>query len=107
TSISFHNEATAGNDTFFTLLAGVGTAGGGVDFYDNSNAATATFTNQGADESEDGLTFFFDRSSAAEGTFINNGTPGEGGQGGGTAFFDETTAGDTTIMSDGGISPGL
>ncbi|HAF12168.1 MAG TPA: hypothetical protein DCK99_00445 [Blastocatellia bacterium] len=106
-SISFHNEATAGNDTFFTVLVGIDTAGGGVDFYDNSNAGTATFTNQGGDGSDDGLTFFFDRSSAAEGTFINNGTPGEGGQGGGTVFFDGTTAGDATIISDGGISPGL
>ncbi len=106
-SISFHNEATAGNDTFFTLLGGIATAAGEVDFYDNSNAGTATFTNQGGDQSDDGLTFFFDQSSAAEGTFINNGTPGEGGQGGGTVFFDETTAGDATIINDGGISPGL
>ena len=105
-SISFHSQATAGSDIFFSLLADPG-GFGTVNFYDNSNAGTTTFTNYGTDEGLGGSTFFSNQSSAAEGTFINNGSQSVGGSDGRTDFFGEATAGNATIISEGGTSPGL
>jgi len=62
-SISFHNQATAGSNTFFSNLSDLGGVGN-VNFYNRSNAGTATFTNYGTDEGLGGSTFFFDHSSA-------------------------------------------
>jgi autotransporter-associated beta strand protein len=104
-SISFHNQATAGSNTFFSNLSDIG-GQGNVNFFDNSNAGTATFTNYGNEGGGGGSTFFFDHSSAAQGTFINNGAA-DGATGAHTLFFTGSTAADGTIISNGGVFPSI
>jgi len=104
-SISFHNQASAGTDTYFVSLAD--TQGfGNVNFHDNSSASTATFTNNGSDHGLGGSTFFFDHSSAAQATLINNGNP-TASKGGYTVFFGGSTAAEATIICKGGVLPNI
>ena len=106
-ALQFVRSASAGTNTFFTVLASVGANyGGEVDFYGTSDAGEATFTNRG-DGPYGGYTQFFDESSAAYATLINNGTEPGDTLGGQTVFYDHSTTANATVINNGGISPGL
>lgn len=107
-ALQFVGSASAGTNTFFTVLASEngGSYGGEVDFYDTSNAGEATFTNRG-DGPYGGYTQFFEEASAAQATLINNGTEPGDTLGGQTVFYDSSTSGNATVINNGGISPGL
>src|SRR5690349_19226111 len=102
TDIFFTNSATAGDLTSFVTNAGIviDSIGATIQFLDNSNAGTATFTNQDTNVGAGGMTEFFDNSSAASGTFI-----AEGGEfpnytlGGKVIFNDQSTAASGTFIA--------
>jgi autotransporter-associated beta strand protein len=81
-SISFHNSATAGSGTTFTVEGGNGggccgeLVGGNIFFFDSSSADHATFVCNGGAKgccpAHGGTIFFFDTSSAGSATFITN-----------------------------------
>jgi T5SS/PEP-CTERM-associated repeat protein/autotransporter-associated beta strand protein len=84
-AIQFHNSATAGTMTAYTT-----SGSGSVQFYNNSDAASATFTNNGA-----GSTQFNNNSTAASATINNSGA------GSYAAFSGTATAADATITNSG------
>src|SRR5262249_10092576 len=105
--LSFHNQATAGTQTVFTV-ANYGSAFGSIGFYDQASAAFATFIIDGTEFFEDGSPYiaFLQNSTAANGTFINIGAAGDDTQGGGTGFFDNSTAANGNITNKADTAPG-
>jgi len=100
--LSFHNQATAGSLTVFTL-SNYGVSFGELSFYDEASAAFGTFIIEGTKYFEDGspMLAFFQNSTAANGIFINTGAAGYEGQGGETSFFDNSTAANGTFTNKG------
>jgi autotransporter-associated beta strand protein len=105
TDIFFTNSATAGDLTSFVTDGGVPSesVGATIQFLDNSNAGSATFTNKDSSYGSGGTIEFFDNSSAGTGTFTC-----EGGEfpfyffGGDVVFNDLSTAADGTFIAEGG-----
>jgi len=106
--ISFTNSATltTTGSTFTHLLAGggdgVGSAGGQIQFHDNSSLASATtVSNFGQNGGAAGGTFFFNNSTAADGEVVN--LSFNGSSPGFTVFQDSATAADAFVRNDGAI----
>src|SRR6185295_6318651 len=59
--IRFTNSAVAGSDTVFTTRGGFFNSGGQIEFTNNSNAGSADFVNNGAQQADGGggVTLFF------------------------------------------------
>ena len=132
-TISFHNEATAGNLITFVNRGGFGLQEGHLIFFDASTAEGAIAINEGSPYSgEGGRTVFYDAATAGTGTFISNGVTGYGtggttqfsnfasadsatfivngvpgqdqGSGGALLFFDTSTAAGASLIANGGES---
>ena len=103
--LGFHNQATAGTQTVFTV-SNYGTPS--MDFYDQASAAFGTFVIEGTAYFSDGspVLSFFQNSTAANGIFINTGAAGDEGQGGGVVFFDNSTAAKGTITNKADTAQG-
>ena len=105
--LSFHNQATAGTQTVFTLSS-YGSSFGTLAFYDEASAGFGTFIVEGTEVFEDGspVLVFFENSTAASGIFINTGATGAQGDGGRMEFFDNSTAANGTFTNKAATAPG-
>jgi autotransporter-associated beta strand protein len=105
-TINFTNSATAGSMTSFTnngaALNGV-TLGGFTQFFNNSNAGSATITNFGGTVpgASGGVTRFYNNASAANATLTHNGATVSFAFGSETYFYDTSTAANATITNNG------
>jgi autotransporter-associated beta strand protein len=88
--IFFTNNATAGNQTSFTVNGMGGNAVGAIYFAANSTASNSTIANNG------GVTIFQDSSTADAATLIANGGI-NGGSGGAISFMDNSTGGTSRV----------
>jgi autotransporter-associated beta strand protein len=106
--VVFHNSATAGNGTVFSVNSPYPIAG--AFFLDSSSAGTSTLVTNGNPGVYGGYISFYDSSTAAEATIINNGGIVINGQGGYTDFLGSgagsATAGNATITAHGGTVSG-
>ena len=108
-TIRFTNDATAGVHTTFTTNGG-GVFGAdvpaGVEFFNNSSAAAASFTNNGVATNGilGGETSFYDNSTASTATFTNNGGMISGGSYGFTIFLNSSTAANAVFINNPGTS---
>ena len=103
-AILFTGSATAGSQTTFLNEGGSLESGGSeTQFLDESNAGSATFTNEGG-SGFGGDVQFFDNSSAADGTFTCQGAEFTGWSGGFIFFWDSSTAANATFVANGGIA---
>jgi len=103
--IVFHNSATAGDETVFSVTSPYPIPG--LFFIDTSSAGTSTIINNSTlDDVHGGDVTFTDGSTAADSTIINDGGLFSGGQGGNTTFLGSgngsATAGNATITAEGG-----
>lgn len=100
-SVQFFQNSTAANATFTNPGTDiVGGLGGVISFYDSSTAAQGTFTNGGSVPSGPGITFFYDNASADDATFTNNPGKGNSGYGGEVLFDDYSSAGNATFINE-------
>jgi autotransporter-associated beta strand protein len=100
--VQFFDNTTADHATFTNKPAFLSA----VYFYDNSTAGNATIVNEGSDVySRNGFTYFEGTSTAGEGLFIVNGSLttyfGEGR----LNFWENSTAGTGTFIANGGEVP--
>jgi autotransporter-associated beta strand protein len=111
-TIWFTNNAIAGSLTKFTnkgtapdrLFPGI------TEFFNNSNAGSATFINEKTQASlsggTGGYTQFWDNSSAANANITNVGGSANGESGGFTYFNENSTAGNATFTTNGAAAGG-
>jgi autotransporter-associated beta strand protein len=96
---NFYDNSTADHATF-TNNPGYGSA---VIFYGNSTAGNATITNEGGDYYlYSGVTAFLDTSTAADGLFIANGSLTNYYGYSLVRFWDSSKAGNGTVIANGG-----
>ena len=108
-SISFFNEATAGDSTTFINSSGpTGFQYGGItDFFDSSTAGNATIINEGSPAlGQSGRLEFRDNASAANSFILNHGGTDAVTGGGETDFYDSSTADHVTAVCNGGEADG-
>jgi autotransporter-associated beta strand protein len=106
----FYDTSNAASGSFTNEGAGVANAyGGGVVFQDGATALNATFTNDAAsvNGSYGGYTLFIGTSTAGSGTFTSQGATVSGAGGGITGFGQTSTAGNATLIANGGTGGGL
>lgn len=99
--VTFSARASANHGSFFNQAAPVADyVTPEIDFYDDSSAGSATFTNSTSNSGGISRIYFNQRSTAAEGVFSNQG--GATGNGSIIAFDDGATAGNATLTNEGG-----
>jgi len=104
-NISFQNNATAGDQTNFTLAPSATLRG--IVFYGAATAGSATYTIDGSATGGGGAELqFLGLSSGAEGIFSNLGGNGAGSEGGLITFVDSARGGNGTFTNEGGVGPG-
>jgi len=108
-SVEFHDNASMGVSNFTVhAAAAVGDDGGGkVDLFNNSSAASATFTIEGAKNSSastqtGGSVSFHDQATAGSATFNNMPATTALVSGGTIKFFDSSSAGAATLKNVAG-----
>jgi autotransporter-associated beta strand protein len=101
--IIFTGSATAGTQMTFLNVGGSNESGGGAtEFFDDSNAGSADFVNEGGEIG--GSVEFFDNSSAADATFTCEGAKFSGDFGSYIFFHDSSTAANATFVANGGMA---
>ncbi len=108
-SISFTNNASAGNLTHFTANGATNAVGGGsIAFNDTSTAGNATFvTNAGVGTGSGGSVDFYGTSTAGTGSVTNNGESAtNNGFAASATFHDSATAGNGVFTNNGGSASG-
>jgi len=102
--IVFFGDSTAGSASFTNNAGFSGGLGGDMQFYDTSDAGTATFSINGGKYGSD--LEFYGSSSAANATFAVNGGTRPGTSGGFLSFGQTSTAANATIIANGGSNGG-
>ena len=108
-SISFFNDATAGNLTTIVNSSGpTGFSFGGItSFFDSSTAGDATIINEGSPAlGQSGRLEFRDSTSAGNSFILNHGGTDAVTGGGETDFYDSSTADHVTAICNGGEADG-
>ena len=107
--IHFSGNATAGAGNF-TNQAGAARygAGAGINFYDQTNAGSATFVNYGGGDLAYGASIvFYSSATAGSARFTNNGATNYHGHQGVILFYDGSTAESASFTNNGGLSGGI